>query len=77
MPLKPSKNGSSATSASDDLGNIYDLNLPVVKPGEELLPPKPPSFKQMMEHATMIIRMFGRPSAAERAKLMNPEPFRM
>lgn len=58
-------------------GDIYDLNLPELKPGEKLLPSPTPSHEQMMEHATMIIRMFGRPSAAERAKLMNPEPFRM
>jgi hypothetical protein len=56
--------------------NIYDLNLPEVKPGEEPLPSRAPSYKRMMAHAKILIRM-GRPSAEERRAMMNPEPFRM
>lgn len=73
MQQKTSGEDSRETYSVED---IHDLNLPEVKAGDEPLPSRAPSYRRMMEHAKVLIRM-GRPCAAERARMMNPEPFRM
>ena len=72
MPRKPSATNFSKTSKAT--GNDWlELNLPEVKPGEEPLPHREPSFEAMMAHARMLLS-WGR-QAPEVPK--NPKRFQM
>lgn len=52
--------------------SLFDLNLPVVREGEEPLPLKEPSYELMREHALFLIRSGGEGNQPSRP---NPEPF--
>lgn len=67
MPYQPSENDSSET-----LGNLFDLNLPVVREGEGPLPAPRPTWQAKMAHAEFLRRS----GLAVRRK-PNPEPFVM
>jgi hypothetical protein len=65
MPPTPSENASAATSRS-----LYDLDLPVVREGEEPLPLEEPSYEFMLAHARFLLNS----GLASRCQ-PNPEPF--
>ncbi len=50
MPHPASKNDSSANS-----GDLFDLNLPEVGPGEGPLPHPEPTFDEQIAHARMLL----------------------
>lgn len=53
-----------------DERDIYDLDLPVVREGEEPLPLGEPSYELMLAHARFLID-----SGQDSHRLPNPEPF--
>jgi hypothetical protein len=67
MAPTPSAPVSSATSDS-----LYDLDLPVVREGEEPLPLEEPSYELMRAHARWLLRSQPPHSPAAQP---NPEPF--
>jgi hypothetical protein len=67
MAQTPSAKDSDATSDS-----LYDLNLPVVREGEEPLPLEEPSYELMRAHALWLLRTQKPPLEPSRP---NPEPF--
>lgn len=67
MDQTPSANSSAATS-----GSIYDLDLPVVREGEEPLPLEEPSYELQRAHALWLLRATTPPHPPS---IPNPEPF--
>ena len=72
MPRPASKNDSSTISHE-----IFDLNLPIVHPGEEPLPSPQPSYDMQMQHARFLLRAQPRDFYARRLAAMNPARFRL
>ena len=72
MPQRVSENDSSTT-----LAEIFELNLPVVQPGEEPLPTPRPSYEAQMRHAQFLLRAQPAGFHARRLAAMNPEPFHL
>lgn len=71
MPPKPSATNGSGTSKTT--GNDWlELDLPEVKPGEEPLPHREPSFETMMAHARILLPWWREMPLAPK----NTEPFR-
>ena len=67
MPVPPSESASGATSKS-----LFDLDLPVIREGEEPLPSPAPSYELMLAHARFLLRSGGANAEPSRP---NPEPF--
>ena len=78
MPRKMS-NGDCAKNSLEATGESgrFDLNLPVVEPGEEPLPHREPHPAALAHHIDLLLRSRRRRSPEERAKEKNPEPFQM
>ena len=55
----------------------FDLNLPVIGPGEEPLPHRQPHPAALANHIRALLRSRRKLSAEERAADKNPEPFRL
>ena len=53
-------------------GSLYDLDLPVVREGEEPLPLEEPSYELMRAHALWLLRAT---SPRPETSAPNPEPF--
>ena len=70
MPRRVLKTDSSTIS-----NEIFDLNLPIVHPGEEPLPSPQPSYDMQMQHARFLLRAQPRDFYAHRLVAMNSEPF--
>ena len=54
MPPKPSTTDCSGTSSKTGT-DWLELELPVIKPGEEPLPHRSPSYDAIMAHARMLL----------------------
>lgn len=65
MPQTPYESDSGATSK-----DLFDLDLPVVREGEEPHPPEKPSYELMIAHARFLID-----SGFDARRKPNPEPF--
>jgi hypothetical protein len=65
MPPTPPGNDSAAISSS-----LFDLDLPVVREGEEPLPLEEPSYEFMPAHARFLLE-----SGLAFPRQPNPEPF--
>ncbi len=72
MPPNPSATDSFTTSKKVE-SDWLDLNLPEVKPGEEPLPHREPSFEAIMSHAHMLLPWWRQTPPIPK----NSEPFRM
>jgi len=67
MAQTPSASASGVTS-----DNIYDLDLPIVREGEEPLPHDEPSYELMRAHALWLLRA---QSPLPQSPAPNPKPF--
>lgn len=73
MPPRPSKSDCSATSPPP--GDLHDLNLPEVLPGEEPLPSPPATPEALFAHARLLLKNLPPDFWEKRQADKNPEPF--
>ena len=72
MPQTASGSVSSLTSK-----DWLDLDLPIIRPGEEPLPCEPPDFFEQLVHARFLLSCQPSDFFQKRLAQMNPEPFVM
>ena len=70
MPQKASVKDCSQTSK-----DLFDLNLPTLETGEQLLPSPAPTLEEQLAHAEFLLSAQPKLVHAERLARMNPEPF--
>lgn len=70
MPPKASVNACSAT-----FDDMFDLNLPEIKEGEEPLPSPKPGWEEQFAHAEFLLSCQSPDFHEKRLTRMNPEPF--
>lgn len=76
MPHPPSEPDSSGTPGKFSKEELFDLNLPEVRPGEEPLPSEGFTYEAQMAHARFLLSTKSEAYFEEREKLRQTEPFR-